>query len=185
MFSFYPSHSRPLRYSSPAYSVYPDDDLRSRYVHSRPPVSSPAVRYRRALSEYLAAEEEYDVLLRARRESQLRGNAEAVRRERTRLRLAQLARARKEQLARQFEQGLAKALARAAVSEDDDPSLHHVVPVAVMYRTYEEPLSDMVVSPCPCAGDASVEKEKVCGVWILFAFGPDHGSDTARCGGDE
>lgn len=187
MFSLYSSHSRPLYHSPPIYSVYPNDELfppYPSYPHSRPPINGPAVRYRRALGGYLAAAEEHNALLGARREAKLMAHAEALRRERASLRLAQLSRARKEQ---QFEQGLAKALARAAVSEDNDPSLHHVVPVAVMYRTSEEPLSD---SPRPhahasCADGASVEKDSVCDVWILFGFDPDHGSGAARCRGDE
>jgi hypothetical protein len=196
MFSFYPSNPRPLYHSPRIYSVYPDDDWFSphlSYLHSRPPVTGPAVRYRRTFGEYPAAEEEYNELLGAR-EAKLRAHAEALHRERASLRLAQLARARKERQARQFEQGLTQALARAAVSEDDDLSLHHVVPVAVMYRTSEEPLSDMrdPIRPdaqASCTDDASVEKDKVCGIWILFkilfASGPDHGSGAARCRGGE
>jgi hypothetical protein len=134
------------------------------------------VRYRRALGEYLAAEEEYNTLLRAREEAKSRARAEAIRQERARLRAAQLARARREQQARQFKQGLAKVLARAAVSGDDDLSLHHVVPVRVMYQTSEGPLSDMFISSCmdghaSCADDgASVQKEKVRGVRFEFCL---------------
>jgi len=165
MFSFYPSHPRALRYSSPVYSVHPDDDLYAPYLSShdsRPQVINPEVRYRRALGEYLAAEEAYNTLLRTR------ARAEAIRQERARLRLARLADARREQQARQFKQGLAKVLSRAAVSGDDD-LLHHVVPVTVMYQTSERPLSDMIIPPCmygraSCADGASVQKEKVCGV---------------------
>jgi len=125
------------------------------------------VRYRRALGEYLAAKEEYNVLFRAREEAKLSARAEAIRQERARLRVAQLARARREQQARQFKQGLAKALARAAVSGDDD--LHDVVPVRVMYQTSDRPLSDMFIPSCmhgreSCADGVSVQKEKVCGV---------------------
>ena len=170
MFSLYPSHPRPFYYSPPVYSVYRDDALYApyqSYPHSRPLVSAPEVRYRRALGEYLAAAEEYNALVGAR-EARLKAHAEALRQEQARLRLAQLARARKQQRARQFAQGLAKALARAAVSEDDDLSLHRV-PVTVMYRTSERPLSDMLVSHCvgacgSCANGACVEKEKVCDV---------------------
>jgi hypothetical protein len=170
MFSFYPSHPRALRYLPlPVYSVYPDDDLYSPSTDSRLLVTNPKVRYRRALGEYLATEEEYNALLRAREEAKLRARADAIRQERARLRVAELARARRGQHARQFKQGLAKALARAAVSGDDDLSLHHVVPVRVMYQTSERPLSDMDIPSCmhrheSCADDVSVQKEKVCGV---------------------
>jgi len=163
MFSFYPSHPRALRYSPPVYS---DNDLHSPYASfrdSRLLVTNPEVRYRRALGEYLAAEEEYNALVRAREEAKLRARAEAIRQERARLRVAQLARARREQQARQFKQGLANALARAAVSGDDDLSLHHV-PVRVMYQTSERPLSDMLIPSCmhgdvSCANGAGVQEE--------------------------
>ena len=183
MFSLYPSHPRPFYYSPPVYSVHPDDDLYAPYVpytRSRPLVSVPEVRYRRALSEYLVATEEYNALVGAR-EAKLKAHAEALRREQARLRVAQVVRARKQQLARQFEQGLAKALARAAVSEDDDLSPRRVVPV--MYRTSARPPSDMFVSPCvgartTCAD--SLEKEKVCGVLIMFTLSSDHASGAPR-----
>jgi hypothetical protein len=155
MFSFYPSHPRALR--SP-YLSSPDSDS---YVLVR----NPGVRYRRALGGYLAAEEEYNALLRAREEAKLmRARAEAIRQQRVRV-----AHARREQQARQFKQGLAKALARAAVSGDDDFPLHHVVPVRVMYQTSERPLSDMDIPSCmhrheSCADGASVQKARVCGI---------------------
>lgn len=168
MFSFYPSHPRALRYSPYSPPVYSDDDLYS--ASSRLPVTNPEVRYRRALGEYLVAEEEYNTLLRAREKAKLRARAEAIRQERARFRVAQLARARREQQARLFKQGLAKALSRAAISGDDDLSLHYV-PVRVMYQTSEGPLSDMFISSCmdghaPCVDGGSVQKEKVCGVWF-------------------
>jgi hypothetical protein len=167
MFSFYPSHPRALRCSAPVYSVY-DSDFYSPYQlssrDSRVPVANPDVRYRRAISEYVAAEEEYNAVLRRHEEAKLKARAEAIRQERVRLRLAQLARARRERLEQQFKQGLAKALVRAAVSGDDD-LLHHVVPVTV------RPLSHILSPSCmhgevSCADDASVQKEKVCGVWF-------------------
>ena len=178
MFSFYPSHPRALRYSPPAYSVYPDNDLYSPYLSSpdsRLLVTNPKVRYRRALGEYLVAEEEYNALQRVREEAKLRARAEAIRQERARLRVAQLARARREQQARQFKQGLAKALLRAAVSGDDDLSLHHVVPVRVMYQTSERPLSDMLIPSCmhrheSYADGVSVQKEKVCDINLDFCL---------------
>ncbi len=125
------------------------------------------MRYRRAIGEYLAAREEYNALLRAREKAKLRARAEAVRQERARLAQLELARARREQQARLFKQGLAKALARAAISEDDHLALHHA-PVTVMYRTSERPLSDMVVPSCmhaheSCANGTSVE---VCGIHL-------------------
>lgn len=147
MFSLYPSHPRPLYYSPPVYS---NDDLYSPYVkypHPRSPIIGPEVRYRRALVEYLAAEEVYKALQGAR-QARLRAHADALRQEQARARLAHLARARKQQQARQFRQGLAEALARAGVPEDDDLSSHRV-PVRVMYWSSEQPLSDM---SCLCAG---------------------------------
>ena len=175
MFSLYPSHPQALRYSPTVYSVYPDDDLYSRYpvssLDSPPPllVTNPEVQYRRALGEYLAAEEGYYALRRAREDAKLRARSEAIRQERVRLRLAQLTRARREQQARQFKQGLAKVLARAAVSGDDD--LLQAVPV--MYHTSQRPLSDMVVPSCMhgCtmrANGASVQMEKVCRFWFVL-----------------
>ncbi|KAF8494403.1 hypothetical protein F5888DRAFT_1636110 [Russula emetica] len=163
MFSFYPSHPRAFRYLPPVYSVYPDDDLYSPYLSSpdsRLLVTNPEVRYRRVLGEYLAAEEEYNAQLRAREEAKMRARAEAIRQERARLRAAHLARARREQQARQFKQGLANALAQAAISGDDYLSLHHVVPVTV-----KRPLSDMLIPSCmhghtSCPDGASVQKEK-------------------------
>jgi hypothetical protein len=173
MFSFYPTHPRALRYSPPVYSVYPDDDLYSPYhlssADSRLLIANPEARYRRALGEYFAAAEEYNAQRRAREEAKLlRARAEAILHERACLRIAQLARARRDLQARQFKQGLAKVLARAAVSGDDD-LLHHVVPVK--YQTSERPLSDMFIRSCThvrvsCANGASVEKETVCGVWF-------------------
>ena len=178
MFSFYPSHPRGLRYLPPVYSVHPDDDLYSGYPSSSYLlVRNPEVRYRRALGEYLAAEEEYNAVLRSHEEANLMARAEAIRQEWARLRLrvpvAQLARARREQQARQFKQGLAKALSRAAISGNDDHQLHYVVPVTTMYQTSERPLSDMLTTSCmygraSCAGGASVQKEKVCGVQFEY-----------------
>ncbi len=150
MFSVYPSLPRPLYHSPRVYSVYPDE----------PYLSSPYSRYRRALGEYLTAEEEYNALLRARKQVKLRARAEAVRRA---------------QQTRLFKEGLAEAFARAAVSEDDDLSLHHVLPVRVMYRTSERPLSEMLIPSCmsartSCVDGTSAQKEKVCGV--LFSLYP-------------
>lgn len=176
MFSLYSSHPRGLRYLPPIYSVYRDDDLYSAYVSSSHHLlRNPEVRYRRALGEYLAAEEEYSAVLRSHEVANLMARAEAIRQERARLGLrvpvAELARARREQLARQFKQGLAKALSRAAVSGNDDHQLHYVVPVTAMYQTSERPLSDMHTASCMCGRAACVrgasvqkEKEKVCGV---------------------
>src|ERR1700761_6272267 len=117
MFSFYPSHPPALCYLPPVYS---DDDLYSHLSspHSRLLVTNPEVRYRRTFGEYLAAQEEYNAVLRAREEAKLmRARAWAIRQERVRLQV--LARARREQVARQFKQGLANVLApRAAVSGD-------------------------------------------------------------------
>jgi hypothetical protein len=183
MFSFYPSHPRAARYSPyspPVYSVYPDNDLYSRYhlssLDSLLPLtnSEVPVRYRRALGEYLVAEEEYSAVLRARKKAKLMSaRTEAIRQERARLRVlvAQLARARRDPQARQFKQGLGRALARAAVSGDDDFSLHDVVPVRVTYEDSERPLSDMFIRNCmegqaSCADGASAQKEKVCGLWF-------------------
>lgn len=163
MFSFYPSHPQALRYSPPVYSVYPDDDLYSQSSpHSRLLVTNPGVRYRRAFSEYLAAQEEYNAVLRAREEAQLmRARAKAIRQERARLQV--LARARREQEARRFKQGLVNVLApRAAVSGYDDFLLHHVA----------VPLSEMLIPSCmdrhvSCANGASV---KVCGVRFEYCL---------------
>ena len=152
MFSLYPSHPRPLYYSPPVCS---NDDLYSPYVkypHPRSSVVGPEVRYRRALGEYLAAEEDYRALLGAR-QARLRARADALRQEQARARLAQLARARKQQQARHFGQGLAQALTRAGVPEDDDLSFHRV-PVRVMYWNSERPLSNM----SRLANGANVEK---------------------------
>lgn len=176
MFSFYSSEPRPLYYSPRIYSAYRDDDLYAPYLHSGLRVTNPEMRYRRALGEYLYAEEEYNALVDARK-AKLRAHAKALRQERARLRLASVARARtyarKMRQVRQFQQGLAKALARAGVSEDDDFSLHHVVPVTFMHQTFEteQPLSNMFdpLARASCDGFLCWKKE-VCGVLISFVF---------------
>ena len=160
------SHPRALRYySPPVYSAYPDNDLYSPYhlssANSR--AINPEVRYRRALGEYVAAEEEYSAVLRARERTKLM----RVRTER--LRVAQLARARREQQAWQIKQGLANALVRAAFSGDDDLSLHDFVPV--MYQHFQRPLSNMPITSCmdgrgSCADGAGAQMEKVCRFWF-------------------
>ena len=127
------------------YSVYLDDGSSYRYPSSYPFVADQKVRYRRALSEYLSAEEEYNAVLRAREETRIRAHAEGLRRERARLLRAQITRARQEQQARQFERALAEVLSRVAVPEGDHDhlSLRDVVPV--MCGASKRSLSDTVV----------------------------------------
>ncbi|KAH9955301.1 hypothetical protein BC827DRAFT_880529 [Russula dissimulans] len=95
MLSFLNSAPRPIYYSSP---VYRDADSLYRPYLSYPSlVADPEVRYRRALSEYFTAEEEYNAVLRAREEARIHAHAEDLRQEGARLLRAQIARARQEQ----------------------------------------------------------------------------------------
>ncbi|KAI9511246.1 hypothetical protein F5148DRAFT_1373967 [Russula earlei] len=157
MLSFHPSPSRSLSYPT-IYSAYPDRPLYSPYPphpsdHPLVTVTDPGVRYRRALSEYLAAEEEYHALLRAREEARSRARAEALLYERARLLRVQSARAHQGQHARQLESALAKVLAHAAVCEGD------VSFAPVMCAPFKRALSDTVI-PCLRAYRDEVVTEK-------------------------
>jgi hypothetical protein len=182
IFSLHPSAPQPYYYSSPIYPgqrlVYLDADEPS-YPSYLPRVSDPSTRYRRALAEYLAAEEEYNAVLRAREEAALRARAEAFRQERVRFLQA-----------RQLEQALAQATV--------DLSPPSVVPVVCsLPKRCGSPLPDVLASRrsrahtthvdgateiwkellgslCESAHQQPADDGKVCGVAILSA---DH-SDT-------
>ena len=134
MLSFYPSAAH--SYHSTAHPLYSDDIIHlhpsiSGYSY-RPRTTNPESRYRRALSEYLAAEEE---LLRSREEATSRARAEAFQRQEVaRLLQAQIIRARKVREARRLEQVLAQQHAAALAAKSTVPqvrfSLPDIVPVA-------------------------------------------------------
>jgi hypothetical protein len=201
MLSFHPSAPQPYYHSSPIYSghrlAYPDQVLYSplayepSYPSYFPRVIDPKTRYRRALAEYLTAEEEYNAVLRAREEAVLRARAEAFRQERARLLRA-----------RQFKQALARARAHALASKaSDDLSLPRVAPVVCSPpERCGRSLPDVLASRRPHTHDlhvdgAGVWKEllgslydsahqpaadrKVCGVAIISASRPDT-SDKAQ-----
>ncbi|KAI0255569.1 hypothetical protein BJV78DRAFT_684790 [Lactifluus subvellereus] len=93
--------------------------LRPSYFSYLPRVTDPETRYRRALTEYLAAEDEYNELLYAREEAALRARAETLRQERARFLQG-----------RQLEQALTRARVQSlATNATDDLALPHVVPV--------------------------------------------------------
>jgi len=176
MLSFLNSAPRPIYYSSPVYG----DSLYRPYFSYPYLVADPEVRYRRALSEYFAAEEEYNAVLRAREEARISAYAEDLRRERARLLRAQIARARQEQQARQLEQALAEVLSRAvAVPEgahDYLPPLRvrDVIPrslsdtaVPRLRAHHQSQKEESLVSSCDCAPRPS-EQQKVCVISRVF-----------------
>jgi hypothetical protein len=163
-----------FRHSQPIYSLYPASigskcspySFYDPHSSSSQPVADPEARYRRALTEYLAAEEEYKALLRAREEARLRARVEdALRRqERARLLRAEIARARREQQVRQLEEALAAALSRdivpylcAHVARADD--------AGVEKESSESPRDSS-------AGRSSAEDE-VCGLFDFFGHDVD------------
>ncbi|KAH9976818.1 hypothetical protein BGW80DRAFT_1290780 [Lactifluus volemus] len=109
--------------STPIYSrhrlSYPDEALAYAPSYSSyfPRVTDPRTRYRRALAEYLAAEDEYNGVLRAREEAVLRARVKAIRQEQARLLQA-----------RRLEHALATTRI-AQFLPADDLSPPHLVPV--------------------------------------------------------
>jgi hypothetical protein len=134
MLSFYPAAAH-SRYS--ARPLYSDDIIHlhpasiSGYSY-HPRTTNPESRYRRALAEYLVAEEE---LFRSREEATWRARAEAFQRqEEARLLQAQIIRAREVQQARWLEQVLAQRRAAALAAKTTVPKVRFsppdIVPVA-------------------------------------------------------
>lgn len=133
MLGFYPSAA--YSYYSPR-PVYSDD-----IIPLQPPISDyfylpratdPESHYRRALADYLVAEEE---LFRAREEATLRARVEALQhQEEARLLQARIIRARKERQVQQFGRLLAQERAAALAARMAIPEVHlslpHMVPVA-------------------------------------------------------
>ena len=138
MLSFYPSaahshFSSSLHTARPVYSneiVHLHPSISDNLYHPR--TTSPESRYRRALAEYLAAEEE---LSHIREESALRARVEALQRqEEARFLQARIIRAREERRARQLEQVIAQQRATALTAKTATPEAHlslpHTVPIA-------------------------------------------------------
>lgn len=138
MLSFYPSvahthcptspYSARSRYSDDVVCLHPSISAYSSLLRT----SNPESRYRRALAEYLAAEEE---LLRARQEAILRAREEALRRqEEARVLQARTIRAREQQQVQQFKRLLAQRCAIALATQTAPPEVHlshrHGVPAA-------------------------------------------------------
>ena len=181
MLSFY--HSQPI------YTVYPRGHSHRRSSYSSYPSSTSTLpladremRYRHALTEYLAAEEEYKALLRAREEARLRARVEeALRRQkRARLLQAEIVRARAVELA------LDKALSRAAASKDNR-SLRGIAPFIRQTSERHSPYPHVIATR---ADETGVEKkspellrnssavqasvgDKVCGMPNSFVHCPD------------
>jgi len=157
MLSFY--HFQPF------YTVYPGGYSPRRSSYSSYPSSTladPGMRYRRALAEYLAVEEECRAFLRAREEARLGARVEeALRRQKwARLLQAEIVRERRELQERELELALAKTLFPAAPSNDH--SFRGIVPV--VRQTSEQPFIDPLVTPflhvnAPRADEAGVDKE--------------------------
>lgn len=158
MLSFYPLAAR-SHYPSPLYSARPvhfDDDIiclhpsTSDYSYL-PRTTDPESHYRRALTEYLVAEEG---LFRAREEATLRARAEALQHQEEALLLqARIIRARKEWQVQQLERALAQVRAAALVTKPAFPevtTLPHMVPVA---RSVPEgrmtPISSVLAAQTP------------------------------------
>ncbi|KAH8982233.1 hypothetical protein EDB92DRAFT_131878 [Lactarius akahatsu] len=133
MLGFYPS-AAPSYYSPrPVYSddIIPLQPPTSDYFYL-PRTTDPESHYRRALADYLVAEEE---LFRAREEATLRARVEALQRqEEARLLQARIIRARKERQVQQLERVLAQERAAALAARMGLPEVHlslpHMVPVA-------------------------------------------------------
>ena len=190
MLCFHPSAPQPYHFS-PVYSgrrmpfsdeaVYPSLAYGPSYASYTPRVTNPEARYRRALTEYLAAEDEYKMLLYAREEAALRARAKALRQERARLLQV-----------RQIEQALARARTQSsAFDATDGLARPHVVPV--MYSPVKRrgtSLPDVVASKRPRVRASRVDwkallesmynstpqtptDEKVCGIATLSACRAD------------
>ncbi|KAH9056425.1 hypothetical protein EDB87DRAFT_1636875 [Lactarius vividus] len=135
MLGFYPSAAHSYYSARPLYSddIIPLQPPTSDYLYL-PRTTDPESHYRRALADYLVAEEE---LFRAREEASLRARVEALQRqEEARLLQARIIRARKERQAQQLERVLALAQERAAALAarmaipEGHFSLPRMVPVA-------------------------------------------------------
>ena len=190
MLSFYPSATHTHSYSSihSARPVYSDDIVRSHSIISDhfylPRTTSPESRYRRALAEYLVAEEE---LSRAREESALRARAEVLQRqEEARLLQARIIRAREERWVRQLEQVTAQqraALAAKTAAPEAHLSLPHTVPITCSVserrrRPTPSVFSTMTPQTYVSFKDGSqllgsVSANEVCRMYILSTDSPD------------
>jgi hypothetical protein len=167
--------------------MYSDDIV---YLHpsisaySHPPRTiNPESRYRRALAEYLAAEEE---LLRARQEATLRARAEALgRQEEARLLQARTIHARGELQAQRLKQLLAQQRAAVLAAKTAIPEVHlslpHRVPVACSIPERREKPIPSVFTPkthISFMGEDQLFKsmpinEEVCRMYNLSVDSPD------------
>ncbi|KAH9031906.1 hypothetical protein EDB85DRAFT_1302206 [Lactarius pseudohatsudake] len=130
---FYPSVAHSYYSPRPVYSddIIPLQPPTSDYFYL-PRTTDPESHYRRALADYLVAEEE---LFRAREEATLRACVEALQRqEEARLLQARIIRARKERQVQQLGRVLAQERAAALAARMAIPEVHlslpHMVPVA-------------------------------------------------------
>ncbi|KAH9003668.1 hypothetical protein EDB86DRAFT_2845923 [Lactarius hatsudake] len=133
MLGFYPSATHSYYSPRPVYfdDIIPLQVPTSDYFHL-PRATDLESHYRRALADYLVAEEE---LFRAREEATLRARVEALQRqEEARLLQARIIRARKEQQVQQLERVLAQERAAALAARMAIPEVHlslpYMVPVA-------------------------------------------------------
>ena len=193
MLSFYlpAAHSH---YYSPLYSprpVYSDDIIclhppTSDYSYL-PRTTDPESHYRRALAEYLVAEEE---LFCAREEATLIARAKALQRQEE-ARLARIICARKERQVQQLEQGLTRERAAALAARTAIPEVHfslpHMVPVAwSVPEQRRTPISGVLAARTPQmhvsftdgsqlldSMPRSPDNEEVCRMHILSASSPD------------
>ena len=191
MLSFYPSaahshFSSALHSARPVYSnekVHLHPSISDNLYHTR--TTSPESRYRRALADYFAAEEE---LSHIREESALRTRVEALQRqEEARFLQARIIRAREERRARQLEQVIAQQRATALTAKTATPEAHlslpHTVPIAYSNseqcrtsipsafatQTPQTYVSFMDGSQLP----DSVSVNEVCCMCVLFTDSPD------------
>jgi hypothetical protein len=138
---------------------------------------NPESRYRRALAEYLVAEEE---LLRARQDATLRARAEALRRqEEARLLQARTIRAREERKVQLLKQLLAQQRAAVVAAKTANPEVHfslpHRVPVArSIQERHRKPISSAPKTHISFVGedqlfDSIPVNEEVCRMYNLSA----------------
>ncbi|KAH9170711.1 hypothetical protein EDB89DRAFT_1976431 [Lactarius sanguifluus] len=149
MLGFYPSAAHSYYSPRPVYSgdIIPLQPPTSDYFYI-PRATDPESHYRRALADYLVAEEE---LFRAREEATLRARLEALQRqEEARLLQARIIRAHKERQVQQLERVLAQERAAALAARMAIPEVHlllpHMVPVAC---SVPEPISSVLAEQIP------------------------------------
>ena len=189
MLSFYPSAAHTHSYT-PLYSNrsrYSDDVVCLRpsisAYSSLPRSTHPESRYRRALVEYLAAEEG---LLRTRQEAILRARAEALRRqEEARLLQVRTIRAREQRRVQEFKRLLAQRCAIALATQTGTSEIHlshrHRAPAACSVpERRREPTSSVFIPKTHISFmggnqlfDSLPVNEEVCCMYNLSANSPN------------